>query len=202
VPSDRLLVLTGVGIMPPLAAWIMDAVSGERSRLRLACAGLLVLMHLLVDPLALPFSALTPYQFEKLASEFDRSLPDDPRLGGQSLFVLEVPDSILMSYLPAIRWFEHKPRPERAYWLLSQVVSAQLERREPNLLRISAADGFFDPDRDLRRAHSKTAASLQDAAVGRFNRAVGADHQQVLVAPIKLMTPLSSAWAGYDMVKL
>jgi hypothetical protein len=27
-------------------------------------------------------------------------------------------------------------------------------------------------------------------------------HQQVFVAPIKLMTPLSSALAGYDIVKL
>jgi hypothetical protein len=146
VPSDRLLVLTGLGIMPPLAASIHDAVSGGRSHLRVICAGLLLLMHLVIDPLALPISSMMPLQFEKLARALDHSLPDDRSLSERNLIVLEIPDSILMSYLPAIRWFQRKPRPAKAYWLLSQVVPAQLERRGPNVLRVSAPGGFFDPD--------------------------------------------------------
>jgi hypothetical protein len=158
-PSDRLLTLVGLGVMPLLAtamenplnsrraprAW--SATTADRSAvMRRACAQVLVLVHFVVDPLLLPLLALSTSLIAQGAQTVEASLPSAPALREQTVIVTAVPDSVLLSYLLAMRTFDGKPRPKRLYWLTaSPTATAHFERRGPNVLRVSSADGLLDP---------------------------------------------------------
>jgi hypothetical protein len=154
LPSDRLLTLVGVGVMPTLAQAIHDALLGLRSSarpdatrapaLRGGCAIGLALVHFVVDPVMLPMLALSPALIAKGTRAADASLPIDAALRGQTVIVAEVPDSASLSYVPVMRAFNGKPRPDKLYWLAATPEATRFERRGPNVLRVTSSSGFFD----------------------------------------------------------
>jgi hypothetical protein len=160
-PSDRLLTLVGLGVMPLLAAAMQtplhtaraasavrawSATTRDRSAVvRSACAQLLVLVHFVVDPLLLPLLALSPSLIAQGAQTVEASLPSTAALREQTVIVAAVPDSVLLSYLPEMRSFDGKPRPKRLYWLTASPTAAHFERRGPNVLRVTSVDGLLDP---------------------------------------------------------
>jgi hypothetical protein len=151
LPSDRLLILVGLGVMPMLAQAMCDALGGTQDSagspsqgLQRACALALVLVHFVADPLMLPPLALSPALVARSAKIAEESLPADGAVREQTVIVAEVPDSASLSYLPAMRSFNGKPRPQRLYWLAATGGAARFERRSPNVLRMIAPGGFFD----------------------------------------------------------
>jgi hypothetical protein len=178
LPNDRLLVLTGVGVMPVLAQGLHDvfsamsgtaptlrggassgtepALRGGASRARRALPlpralvlrsafGIgLVLAHLVVDPLVLPWIAVSPRWLAGITERVERALPADPAVAAKTVIVAAVPDSLLLTYLPTIRSYSGRPRPRKLYWLAATPGSTRFERRAPNVLRVTAPSGLFD----------------------------------------------------------
>jgi hypothetical protein len=151
-PNDRLLVLTGVGVMPVLAQAVHDALDALRARaarppalgLRGAYAGLVVLVHLVLDPLLLPWFAVLPGWLATPGERAARTLPTGADLAGKTAIVAAVPDSLLLAYLPAMRALNGQPQPRELYWLSASPESTRFERRAPNVLRVSTPSGAFD----------------------------------------------------------
>ncbi len=158
VPNDRLLTLVGLGMLPVIAFSIHDTLragqqpraASSRTGVRLLTASALLFVHLVIDPLMLPISAMTPSLVGRWASRADAALPASPALRDQTLIVAAVPDSMLLSYLPVMRSLQGRPRPDKLYWLAATPSAATLERRAPNVLRVSAPDGLFDPRSEAR----------------------------------------------------
>lgn len=151
VPSDRLLTVVGLGAMPVLARVIAGALQPGQAgsarwsaRARRDTAIGLTVIHLVVDPLLLPFVALLPADLAKTAAVVEASLPTTPDVRQQTVIVAAIPDSWMLSYLPVMRSINGKPRPHKLHWLLATQARAQFERRGSNVLRVTSASGFFD----------------------------------------------------------
>jgi hypothetical protein len=148
-PSDRLLTLVGVGAFPVLAhaagAALRSVRLGERGQgLRAGLSRVLLGVHLVLDPLLLPALALWPAVIAEHAQAAERSLPDAPEVAQQTVLVAQVPDSVLLTYLPVMRWFDRRPRPDHLHWLLATTQSAHVERLSDRELRVTCEGGCFD----------------------------------------------------------
>jgi hypothetical protein len=163
VPSDRLLTLVGFGVMPLLAQAMHDALQAARevradtrtsfaraAQLRVTFALMLAFVHCVVDPALLPLVSLSPALIAKGTETTEASLSADAALRDQTVIVAEVPDSVMLSYLPVMRSFNGKPRPDKLYWLAATHASARFERRGPNMLRVTSEAGFFDRRSEAR----------------------------------------------------
>lgn len=154
LPSDRLLTIVGLGVMPLLAQAAQDAlltahgaaagIADRAAIVRRGCAGLLLVVHLVVDPLLLPVLALAPDRVAASTKVVDATLPGDSKLSGQTVIVAKIPDSMMLTYLEMMRTVEGKPRPNKLYWLLATSSQARFERIGPNELRVTAKTGLFD----------------------------------------------------------
>jgi hypothetical protein len=152
-PSDRLLTLVGLGVMPTLAHAIWAALlavcpdipeaQGPAAVLRAACAAWLTLVHLVVDPVLLPALALSLAALAGSAETADEGLSRDPRVRDETVIVAQIPDSMMLTYLPAMRSFKREPRPDKIYWLMATEADVRVERCQPNTLRVSATAGLF-----------------------------------------------------------
>ncbi|HKU39787.1 MAG TPA: hypothetical protein VJR89_16620 [Polyangiales bacterium] len=157
IPNDRLLTLVGFGVMPALAyamraSWeaLRTSALSRSAALRSACAVVVALVHLVIDPLLLPLVALTPSFVANLAEASDASLPADASLTQRTLIVAAVPDSLMLSYLHVMRAHDGRPRPAKLYWLAATAEPVRFERRAPNVLRVAASGGLFDPRSEAR----------------------------------------------------
>jgi hypothetical protein len=164
VPSDRLLTLVGLGVMPVLACIMKDAlrpssvgsVEAQQRRaatLRRDIALALAFVHLIVDPVLLPVLALLPSVMASSAQALETSLPSAPALRDQTVIVAQIPDSWMLSYLPVMRSVNGKPRPDKLHWLLATQEPTRFERLGPNRLRVTCAKGFFDAHWFERNSH-------------------------------------------------
>jgi hypothetical protein len=158
VPNDRLLTFVGLGMFPVIAFGIhaalravprLRAAKGD-ARLRMLAASGLLFVHLVIDPMMLPISAMTPSLVGRWAARADAALPSTPAMHDKTLIVAAVPDSMLMSYLPVMRTLEGRTRPDKLYWLAATPSAASMERLAPNVLRVSAPAGLFDPRSEAR----------------------------------------------------
>jgi hypothetical protein len=163
IPADRLLVLVGFGVMPLLALAMHDALQSARGfkspaaaldrTARRKAAVLLACVHLVLEPMLLPISALSTAFVAHWTELADDSLPADARLPEQVVIVAAVPDSVLLSFLPSMRDWTGKPRPKKLYWLDATPGEAIFERRGESTLRVSAQRGLFDRRSEARGKH-------------------------------------------------
>jgi hypothetical protein len=154
LPNDRLLVLTGIGMMAVLAQGLHDVFAAARApgaspaprrlALRSAFGIVLVLAHLVIDPLLLPWFTISPRWLAEISERADRTLPADAGVAEKTVIVTAVPDSVLLTYVPTIRAHTGRPRPRELYWLAATPGWTRLERRAVNVLRVTAQDGLFD----------------------------------------------------------
>jgi hypothetical protein len=148
--------------MPALAHAMQAALlaaRGEATRttaqaidLRAGCAACLALVHLVMDPMLLPAFALSLAAVATSAETANASLSQDPSVRAQTVFVAEIPNSMMLTYLPAMRAIKGEPKPEKLYWLLASDSSARFERLRPNVLRVTAKAGFFNRKWEERSA--------------------------------------------------
>jgi hypothetical protein len=149
LPSDRLLTLAGFGMAPAVALVVIDALGGTAAlRARLATA--LVGLHLVLGPLSLPLMAFSPAYLASWTKSVDAGLPGDSGVREQTVIVVQIPNSILLTYLPATRSVEHRPRPRGLLWLMASTGDPLIERRRENTLRVTAPAGVFDSSWDER----------------------------------------------------
>jgi hypothetical protein len=57
---------------------------------------------------------------------------------------------VLLTYLPSMRDWAGKPRPDKLYWLDAMPGEAVIERRSSDTLRVSAREGLFDRRSEAR----------------------------------------------------
>jgi hypothetical protein len=152
VPSDRLLTLLGLGVMPVLATAICDALQKQSTPFVRRSAFVLSFLHLVVDPLMLPLSTLTPAALARDIERLDRGVPDTPAVREQTVIVVGAPNSALLTYLPVMRSLQMRARPQRLHWLVVSKDTFRVERRAGDLLRVVAPGGVFEPRWDERNS--------------------------------------------------
>jgi hypothetical protein len=160
IPADRLLLLVGFGVMPALAHAIFEGLRTPRgflsgadlryTRLRRYAALAQAGMHLLVDPVLLPLAALSTTNVARYTDAAEASVPADAAIAQQVSIVASVPDSVLLSYVPAMREWNGKPHPQKLYWLNAMPGDALFERRADDTLRVIAPQGLFDRRSEAR----------------------------------------------------
>jgi hypothetical protein len=155
-PSDRLLTLVGLGVMPLLAQAMHDALSplaaGAQVAARTRFATLLAALHLVLAPLMLPVASLAAAMLDRVLQTAEASLPDAVGVSDQTVIAVAIPDSLFVSYLQVMRWVQQKPRPRRLYWLVSTQAQVRLERRATDVLRVTPEGGFFARTSEARAA--------------------------------------------------
>jgi hypothetical protein len=141
-PANRLLTFAGVGAMGLLAQFLADR---PWPRLGKAAAALLVVTHLVIAPLMLPFAAYGMKRFGEPMLAAAATVPSPPGIAEQDLVVVSSPDYLtFVTYIPTLKYLEGKPRPRRARGLLSGRVGAELSRPDPFTLRARLEGGLFE----------------------------------------------------------
>jgi len=136
-PSDRLLVLVGLGAMGQVAALIATqldtaAFAGVRGKLWHSSlrsnAFMLVLIHLLIAAVLLPVRSMSMQTVGDGLAMFDRAVPADASVAGKTVVCVNAPSDGLVSYLHLLRASRGAPRPERLRLLSTGVVEAPRPR--------------------------------------------------------------------------
>ena len=150
-PSDRLLLLAGIGAMgvlahvfEPLVARLGGASGGVSS---LGGRDRVVLAFLLLHGLGAPFLlAFRSAQMEFLGRAADRTIagiPSDPSVREETVVVVASPFLLLTSYIQAERALTGVPRPRHLYVLASASSPVEVERTGPSVLRVRPESGFL-----------------------------------------------------------
>ena len=181
-PSDRLLTFVGIGVMPLLAGALHDALIAIeqprsllalRDRLQNGIALAFGLLHL-DDRSAAPAAfTLSPAANAHAIERLDASLPHDSALAAKTVIVTQVPDFVLLTYIPAMRAFKGESPIGKLYWLVGNATAVQLERRGANALRVSTRSGFFGDAWEERSArlpfHAGQHIELSEVSIAVVN---------------------------------
>ena len=149
-PHDRLLFFVGIGAMALLAMLLVRLF--DRSMTGAAGHVLgwtLVAVHVvLAVPLNLIMSGAVAAQ-EPIYADPPRSLPDDPKLPGQRLVIVNQPDAFYGQYTLLVRRFDGRPTPERMLLLAPGITSLVLERLSAHTISIEAEGGWLGSPFDV-----------------------------------------------------
>lgn len=203
VPSDRMLLLPGVGASAAVAGVIAVAM-GEGGRVRgpwrwlamVLAPGLLV-VHAVLAPLALPrqVAGISP-ALEEHQRAAVASLPDDPALRGQHLVVANAPPAFVSSTLWLWRWGDEA----HALPLGLRVLGATLEpvvvrRLDAHTLVLQPVGGYFgDPFTANARGRAHPfVVGARVALAGWSVEIAGVAHDRPTVVRVRFDVPLDDA---------
>lgn len=164
-PFDRLMILSGLGAMGILAIFLKDAfacnrltrlvipfeesnripeISAQQSfRGRLAIA--LVVIHLILSPLSLPFRAWSPALLGKMVHNAAGVLPANTPLNQQELVIVNSPCAPIGGFfLSAIRRLHGDSVPNRVCVLSSTIYSVEVTRTDLYTLVLRPKGGFLN----------------------------------------------------------
>jgi hypothetical protein len=147
-PMDRLLVFTGVGAMALVAQLLGNALQGgdaagpARRRVLQISAIVLVVVHLVVAPLALPLRALSVRLLNAWTARATGAIPEGDAVRGKTLVVLRAPADGSVGYMLVERTARGVPRPAGLRLLASGLASVQVSRLDERTLRVRPAHGF------------------------------------------------------------
>lgn len=154
VPSDRMLLLVGVGGSAAAAGVIAVAVGEGGGRwspsrvLAVLLAPLLLVVHGVLAPLALPreVAALSPALEEHQRAAVE-SLPAEPALAQQDLVIVNAPPTFVSSTLWLLRWGdEQHALPRRLRVLGSTFAPVVVQRPDAHTLVLQPVGGYLgDP---------------------------------------------------------
>lgn len=154
VPSDRMLLLVGVGGSAVAAAVIGVALGSSGigwSPLRVLAVALapgLLVVHVVLAPLALPraVAGLSPALEEHQRAAVD-GLPDDPALSQQDLVLVNAPPTFVSSTLWLLRWGDERHAlPRRLRVLGSTFAPVVVQRPDVHTLVLQPVGGYLgDP---------------------------------------------------------
>lgn len=118
LPGERLLLLLGLG-GSGLVALLIDhyMAQAHTSNGAAAALSLVVGLHLVAAPVALPFLSGSMPLVGAVVERAERSLPEDPSVTGQTFVIVNAPFDVAASYIQAARAFEGRPRPRHLHWL-------------------------------------------------------------------------------------
>lgn len=146
-PSDRLLVLSGVGAFGLVAIALVEVgrrwLARDASRSAVAFAAVMTAVHLVLATLLMPVRiASTGAVFTAGIARGAATVPHDPGVVGKTLVVLVAPDALMTSYMFLDHLAAGRPAPDRARVLAvaqKGAVTALREGEQSLVLRGSEA---------------------------------------------------------------
>jgi hypothetical protein len=150
-PSDRLLAFAGVGAMAAIAMLMAEALQRDTPAVlgRGACVArrivlpLLVLAHLVMAPLLLPFRALTMALLGGMIQDVDNSIPKGDSIREKTLVIVNSRADFFVLYVPVQRAVLGVPRPRGMRILSSGLAAVHVSRLDARTLRVRPAKGFL-----------------------------------------------------------
>ena len=153
-PADRMLLMVGIGAFGLLGQFAAQTFgeghayfSHNNGRLRRAGvrAGgvILLLVHAVVAPLALPFRALMPWGPRDTIEQCSIRTPFDDSIAQQDLVIVNGPINMAAAYLPIVRALADQPIPRRVRLLAPSFSPVVLHRPDEHTLVIRAEWGFL-----------------------------------------------------------
>jgi hypothetical protein len=151
-PSDRLLMFVGIGAMG-LVAQLLFVVFGKtepRPKLllwripALVLAGIFILIHLIIAPLALPLRAAYPMMPKKITDKLMISGPLDNTVKNQDLVIVNPPLAFLVMQSPLVWESNNQPMPRHLRILSSSLLRpVKVYRQDARTLVVRPEYGFY-----------------------------------------------------------
>lgn len=164
LPGERLLLALGIGACPLLARLIMDAPATARARV--ALAAMLVLIHGVAAPCALPVRAWALAPLSAAIDRLDAGIPNDTTIREKRVFVLNAPLTVMLSYLQVERAVRREQRPAQLLALASSSSELSVERTGASRLRVELAEGFLHRAEETHYRADKLAGTDHVALLG------------------------------------
>jgi hypothetical protein len=145
-PADRLLLFPGLGAMGLLAQFLaLVFASSERlpsRKLMRAAGGVLIAIHLVIAPIALPV-LVSPQTLARLVARTSMRVPLDESVTHQDVIVINPPSLLYAVYFPLEREAAGLPVPRRVRFLSSGVAGMTIQRTDAYSLVIGVEGGYI-----------------------------------------------------------
>jgi hypothetical protein len=170
-PSDRLLMFVGIGAMGLVAKVIyivFDKTEGQSSPIfwrtpALFLAGIFILVHLIIAPLALPVRTAYPMIPKKYADKLMITEGLDESVKNQDLVIVNPPISFLTFQSPMMWECNNQPMPRHLRILTSSLFQpVEVSRPDANTLVVRPAYGFYVHVLDTLFRNKKNPFSVGD----------------------------------------
>jgi hypothetical protein len=144
-PHDRLLLLPGIGAMGLLAMYLRYALPGKRvdaqqrraHRARGIAAGVLILLHLVIAPIALVHRSAHAFGTPALRQAFGADMPLPDQVGQQDLIIVNPPSPLHVIHLPFMRALNDQPVPRHLRALVPGLSPVNVHRTDDHTLVIT-----------------------------------------------------------------
>lgn len=152
-PQNRLLFFVGLGSMGVLARLVQQLALAPASlpasrwwRLpALGALGLLLVTHLLLAPVAVPWAIGFDRQVSARMLRAIASVPSDPAIARQELILVNPPDFVYtVGAIDAVKRVAGEPTARRVRALAAAPTAMEITRRSPRSLRVRLDDGLFN----------------------------------------------------------
>lgn len=131
VPTDRGLLLLGLGGSACVAELIVGLCGAGQSRPRRAVGWMLVVMHLVISPLLLPLRVRTTAWVHGKVEQAVAGMPSGPEGAGDTVVLLDAPSDLLMLYSRAIVERRGDVPPRAMTWLYAGSGAVTVTRTGP-----------------------------------------------------------------------
>jgi hypothetical protein len=140
-PHNRNLWYVGLGAMGLLACYLSAVRAGAAGRAHTLVAGLLVLFHFVLSPLALPVWSCVPGEVGRMITRASETLPDEAFEDGRTLVVANTPNAYIFAMNPVLRRFDRDGGlPRRLRVLSTSAKPAKLTRLDPWTVEVARED--------------------------------------------------------------
>jgi len=204
-PSDRLLMLVGVGVAPLLATLIRRAgaqpaenheqdIRAPHRRGARPVAFLLIAIHLVIAPMLLPIRVRSMDTVQRSMALFDRVVPSTPDIARQEVIVVTSPSDGLVCYLPLIRASERRARPARMRLLASGAAEVSVTRVDERTVSVRPGAGFVSSTAEQMLRSPDDAFSVGDtvALTGMTATVTEVEQDRALEATFSFAEPIDS----------
>lgn len=149
-PSDRLLLLPGLGGMALMACFVADALGGTGGtrppayrRLARPFACILLILHLALAPFVGFESMGTLRALHNLSQRISATFPADAPIAGQHAIVIHPPTFYFTGLAEVMHALEGRPLPARSFTLASGIYPLAIERIDAHTLVVRPDGGFL-----------------------------------------------------------
>lgn len=136
VPTDRGLLLVGIGGCVVLAELILWCRRPAARRLERGLGWTAIALHLVLSPLLLPLRVLTTPLLQSRIDEIGASFPDEPGVERRAVILLNAPTDLVMFYSRVAALREGRPFAGRLSYLYAGAGELTVTRVEPDVLEI------------------------------------------------------------------
>lgn len=168
-PSNRLLLLSGLGAMPLLAGFMLLVkdrhiaadVHETSPRLDHHLVALLVGLHLIAAVCAGPILSRSAATFGTIIEPIAESMPGDSAVATEDLMIVHAPTTFLFHYANLLNFIQRRPVPARTFVLGSGLSSGTLTREEDRTLRVALRGGWLRHDGRVEDGQPAAPADLR-----------------------------------------